>query len=312
VRVRREKGRVRDRGLALLAVLWALLILGMLSMSFAYAMRVEALASRNGFDAVRAYYQARTGINRTLALLAGAPLDNVLSLEIAGEDGDAVYRVEVQDEGGKIDINFAGEEVLKAALRRAGLPEEGAERVGDAILDWRDEDDRPRPGGAEEPEYGSLPEPVRPRNGRFVRLEELLSVKGISPELFRSRLVRIFTVYGASPQVNVNTASPEVLASLPGFSEELAAAVVERRGESLFRSPVEVTAFLAENGASVRSAAFLSVASVSKTCTVVSRGRAGDGVARGIRCVVAAGPGPGAKGSGILHWEDGTPLDEGT
>ena len=37
----------------------------------------------------------------------------------------------------------------------------------DAILDWRDEDDVPRPRGAERAEYGQMTEPITPRNGKI-------------------------------------------------------------------------------------------------------------------------------------------------
>ena len=41
---------------------WALLLLGTLAMSFAFSMRTEAQASRNGLEAARAYFLARTGV----------------------------------------------------------------------------------------------------------------------------------------------------------------------------------------------------------------------------------------------------------
>src|SRR4030067_932158 len=67
------------RGIAAVVVLWALLLLGTLAMSFAFSMRTEAQASRNGLEAARAYFQARTGVDRAIALLSSLPADNVLA-----------------------------------------------------------------------------------------------------------------------------------------------------------------------------------------------------------------------------------------
>ena len=73
-----------NRGVALLLVLWSLVLLGTLALAFSWSMRTEALAARNGIDEARAYFQARTGVNRAVMLLATLPPDNVLAAAIAG------------------------------------------------------------------------------------------------------------------------------------------------------------------------------------------------------------------------------------
>ena len=176
------RGTGSDRGIALLLVLWALVLLGTLALGFSWSMRTEAMAARNGIDETRAYFQARTGVNRAVVLLASLPADNVLAGSIAGEDGDASYEVRVESESGKVDVNLVDEEVLLGMLKKAGLPEEEAEGVRDAILDWRDEDDVPRPRGAERAEYERMNEPVTPRNGKILGVGELTHVKGVTRE----------------------------------------------------------------------------------------------------------------------------------
>jgi uncharacterized membrane protein YgcG len=57
------------------------------------------------------------------------------------------------------------------------------EYLADAILDWIDEDDEPREFGCEIEYYSSLPAPYAPRNGPLITVEELLLVRGITPEL---------------------------------------------------------------------------------------------------------------------------------
>jgi len=55
--------------------------------------------------------------------------------------------------------------------------------VADAILDWLDEDDEARPNGAELEFYTTLPTPYAPKNGPIDSVEELLLVRGVTPQL---------------------------------------------------------------------------------------------------------------------------------
>jgi type II secretory pathway component PulK len=55
--------------------------------------------------------------------------------------------------------------------------------VADAILDWLDEDEDPRPFGAEQEHYSTLPTPYAPKNGPIDSVEELLLVRGVTPAL---------------------------------------------------------------------------------------------------------------------------------
>ncbi len=58
------------------------------------------------------------------------------------------------------------------------------EDVADAILDWLDEDDLPRPLGAEFDDYYlHLPTPYKPTNGPIESIEQLLLVRGVTPQL---------------------------------------------------------------------------------------------------------------------------------
>ena len=55
--------------------------------------------------------------------------------------------------------------------------------TADAILDWIDADDTPRDQGAESDFYGSLDHGYTPRDAAPVSIEELLLVRGVTPEL---------------------------------------------------------------------------------------------------------------------------------
>jgi type II secretory pathway component PulK len=97
----------------------------------------------------------------------------------------------VFDEGGKININAVmrldpSGNVLYAMLMQ--LPNM-TDDIANAIVDWLDPDDNPRvsqmggQGGAESSYYLSLSPPYMPKNGPIDSLEELLLVRGVTPDL---------------------------------------------------------------------------------------------------------------------------------
>ncbi|MCA9187036.1 MAG: general secretion pathway protein GspK [Planctomycetales bacterium] len=70
----------------------------------------------------------------------------------------------------------AGREVL---MQLPGM----TETIADAIMDWLDDDDEPREFGAEIEYYSALPTPYEPTNGPFESVEQLMLVKGVTPQL---------------------------------------------------------------------------------------------------------------------------------
>ena len=133
----------------------------------------------------------------------------------------------IHDENGKININTASRDVLSKALAANGLTfDSERDTIVDSILDWIDKDDRHRVNGAESDYYEKLSPPYSAKNSPLDSLEELLKIRGITPELFYGSeeyepdkssdkenapgLFRIFTVQGVS-QFNPNTAERAVL-----------------------------------------------------------------------------------------------------
>ena len=83
--------------------------------------------------------------------------------------------------------------------------------TADCILDWLDEDDEPRPYGAEVEFYSTLPTPYEPANGPINSIEELLLVRGVTPALLFGVDANRNGVIDASEQqagmVDINSAS---------------------------------------------------------------------------------------------------------
>ena len=106
-----------------------------------------------------------------------------------------------------------------------------------AIADWVDEDIDPRiPGGAEDDYYLGLETPYRTANQPMASISELRLVQGMTEELYLA-LAPLITALPAGTMVNVNTAPPEVLAALvPDMSLDEANALVSDREEEPFDS----------------------------------------------------------------------------
>lgn len=99
------------------------------------------------------------------------------------ETGGAAWRYGLDRESSRLDLRTVMDwELLQpGAGRRALMALPGmTEPIADAILDWMDRDNIPRPTGAESEYYATLNPPYAPRNGVPESIEELLLVKGVT------------------------------------------------------------------------------------------------------------------------------------
>lgn len=98
----------------------------------------------------------------------------------------AGLRYGLEDESTRLNLNtlLVLEKQMEGSAVQLlmGLPGM-TEEVADAILDWIDPDDEPRMLGAEIDHYSGLSPPYRPKNGPLDTVEELLLVRGITPQL---------------------------------------------------------------------------------------------------------------------------------
>lgn len=184
--------RGRERGIALLAVVWVVALLAVMALDVLAAARREAgLASDH---ALRARLDAAAEAGIALAvhgLLAEAASPGPGQARRRGprpvepmEFEGIALAIAVEDEAGKIDLNQAPPRVLRGLFEALGLPAPRAAALAEAILDWRDTDEVPRPGGgAEAPQYRAALSPVPPRDGAFRSVEELVHVQGMTPDL---------------------------------------------------------------------------------------------------------------------------------
>ena len=188
VRLKRD-----EKGAVLIMVLWVIALLSMIGGYFT----LETTLRRNMAFGDWNLLRARLALESALSLVAPhiVPLGEDKDVEDKEEfvvpDG-STYKIDIagqqlcfsiEDERGKLDINKASEDEL-VEFFVSFLGKTQGRDIAESILDWRDNDDDQRPGGAEKDYYLSLLPPYEPANSRFLLLEQLLLVKGVNPRLF--------------------------------------------------------------------------------------------------------------------------------
>jgi len=148
----------------------------------------------------------------------------------------------IEDQQGKFNLNNLHEdgkvsvvqlERFRRLLTILALPPV----LADSLADWIDDDNQPQPrGGAEDAHYLALQPPRLAANRPLTDVAELALVAGFD-DTVRARLRPFVTALPRFAAVNVNTASPEVIAaSVDGLNLDDARAIVAKRERTWFRS----------------------------------------------------------------------------
>ncbi len=323
-------GGVQD-GAVLVMVLWVMLAMSLLALSFSASIRTEVDAARNVVDQKESYYLARAGVEYVIYKVIEAQtafariqqrregglqsippvLTGYVDLPLAR--GGA--RVQIIDETGKMNVNLTPGYLLYNLLIMVGLQEQQADMITDSIEDWRDRDDLHRLNGAENDYYQGLEEPYLAKNGLFDVPEELLLVKGITPEVFYGRkgmnqdgepieyyaLQKYFTTFTTINRINVNSAPLPVLAAIPGLDFATAAEIQRMRQEVPIANVTEIMERIP--GIPTEASRLLSTVR-SNVYTLVSDGYLTDSEVIGrIRCVVRVDP-SSPRGYSVLYWNE--------
>lgn len=169
---------------------------------------------------------------------------------------EGFIRGQIIDQQGLFNLNNLGVENPEDYVRYAdqfrrllesveGVDPFVAPRLAPAIRDWIDADLEPTPyDGAEDNEYLQLDQAYRAANRPLASVTELLSVRGVTPDLFRALRPYVTALPRIPSPINVNTAPEPVLRALvarPGA--EFESFLADR-----FEQPVEQLSQLEEAG----------------------------------------------------------------
>jgi hypothetical protein len=159
-------------------------------------------------------------------ILPGGPIE-VLLPQGASTELPVRCRVWLSDATGGLNINTASDEEIERYFLSRISDALAARSIIDELLDWRDTDEFVRPRGAERLIYESMG--MSCRNGQLASREELLYLPSMTREIFES--IRDDIALDSDGRVHVGTASREVLASVPGMTEDVVDAVLKLRAE---------------------------------------------------------------------------------
>ncbi|MBL1149852.1 MAG: hypothetical protein HND42_06540 [Armatimonadetes bacterium] len=255
--MRRERGSVFVLSLITLAAIVAMVA------GIAATRRIEMRAIANRVSLARAeriaWSAAQVALSELQTQLDTAPgtwtrADAWAQLGTQGNErldyAGGYARMQIVDAAGFVNLNVANE----AQLRTMPLTDEQLE----SLLDWREPDFAPRALGAKDDYYNALPEPYNARLGPLETLDELLLVKGFTPQTLyeptteqpttttplpgpdgeEPRLAELVTVHSVSPNIapdgtqklNVNTATLQALVGR-GIPAQLATQIIQRRNQ---------------------------------------------------------------------------------
>jgi type II secretory pathway component PulK len=243
--------RSRDQsGSILIVVLWILVILTIFTAGISKRGQANMALSRYVVGETRAKYIALSGLQYAAARIAqdsadeesaksdtlyqcgfvlgeGVSVDKLFKhvpvpgghfdIVTSWQRADGQIRYGMSDEESRINLNAvtaADYQVLKFLIMDAGFEEDTAQTIAVSVVDWADQDSIVyEPDGKKDRESGS--EQLMSKNFSFQSIQELLLVKGMSPEIFAAIKdhLAVFPSRG-SLAINFNTASAMVLRSL--------------------------------------------------------------------------------------------------
>lgn len=211
-----------DRGLALVAVLWVIALLGLLAHSMLNESVIAVRAEHNSWIRGVMERDAESGVALALLWLTdtrvserwrpGAP---ARLIEFEG----AHLSLKIEDELGKIDLNAADDVLLAGLFVSLGVAADEAERLRERI--------------------GQRRTTTADKAGtRFERIEELMSVEGIDVDLFR-RVAPAVTVYSQARWIDPAVAPFEALVAQPGVDATAAQRLIAARADLPYSPPYQ-------------------------------------------------------------------------
>ena len=217
-----------QRGIALVTAVMIVAIAAAIAVQIAFAHQIwfrqmENVADRGATDWLR-----RGALHwASLALLDDAARNSIdhlgeswaMGLPILPVEGGAI-KVSIEDAQGRFNLNsVAGKDptslgnlqVLKRLLEVLQLDPQ----LANALVDWIDTDSDVSAGGAEDIDYLNLNPPYRAANRPMASVDELRLVRGFDAKTVAALLPYVTVLPPATAsEINVNTASPVVLAAL--------------------------------------------------------------------------------------------------
>ena len=220
-----------NKGIALIAVLWGLLLLSLIAAGVLNGARSEAQLTRSALEAAKARALADAGVRRAILALSGPEIEAGWRRDgtpVAWPFGEGEVSISIRDEAGKVDLNRAPVRLLKGLFAAAGLDARDAAALADAVADFRDDNDLKRLNGAEDRDYRAAGRERGAKDAPFDRIEELRQVLGMTPALF-ARVRHAVTVHARRARIDPQSAPRLALLAASDRDPDAVEVFLERR-----------------------------------------------------------------------------------
>lgn len=208
----RRRSSPKDRGAALVMVLWGAVIMSIIAAAAARQASTSAVAVNAGAELTRAGALADGGVRLGWSAFADGRIDSFADIWACKEGDDTLF-VRLRPETARIDINVASAETLTELFTAAGASRRAAEDMADAAVAYRSfgvdigDGNAVEPDGTEAPP--PAPKPAEFRPGPFQTVEELGYLPGMDVNLFRA-IADDVSVHSKSLDIDRRFASPIV------------------------------------------------------------------------------------------------------
>jgi general secretion pathway protein K len=219
----------RQRGVALVAVLWLVAALSVLGAAMSQVVRVDARIASNAFDRASARALLAGGLRLAAAdVLADTGVEQGIRVR-RYRIAEAHVHVEIVPALGLISLNAAPESLLFDLFKYgAGVSDAQAQRLTQGVVAWRGG------SGAEENPADDVEQPATPaqgaRNEYFMHPDDLSQVPGMSQAVHDKIATLLSLSLGAGGRVNPHAAPIGVLEVLTHGNTALANAIADERG----------------------------------------------------------------------------------
>ncbi len=214
----RQRLPIRQRGMALVIVLWLIVLLSVMAVGHASNVHSETRLAMQHLESAKARALAESGIQRaivSLLLRNGGPAWPVNGTPRRLVIDDREVTVAVRDATGLVDLNAADAGLLGALIATTGDDPLQQEKLVDAILDWRDSDNLTHLHGAEDDAYRAAGLAWTARDAAFSSVDELRYVFGMTAKRFAA-VIPYVTVHSGRGVLNLEFAPPSLISALTG------------------------------------------------------------------------------------------------
>lgn len=200
--------RRSEGGYALIAAILTIVVFASMALALLNVTRSSTMMASAEFDRARLSAAADAGIAIAVhGLMLTDPAQRwTIDGKVRRERFDSTtLDIIIEDERGKIALNLINKAEVEKMFSEFGLQGLELEAAVDSFMDWRDEDDDPRPRGAELDAYAA--KRIKPRNGELRTTGELALIEAIGPALAQ-RMMPYVTVNFGTGEFDPRYASP--------------------------------------------------------------------------------------------------------